>query len=98
MDDPITVDPKHYNVEFENDQVRIVRITYGPGEKSVMHGHPSSVLVYLTDCHGRFTYPDGKTEEIEAKAGEAMFAESTEHLAENLSDQPLELIIVELKR
>jgi len=61
MDDPITVDPKHYNVEFENDQVRIVRITYGPGEKSVMHGHPSSVLVFLTDCHGRFTYEAHET-------------------------------------
>jgi hypothetical protein len=26
-------------VEFENDQVRVLRITYGPHEKSVMHAH-----------------------------------------------------------
>ncbi len=29
--DPVAVDPKHYKVEMENDQVRALRITYGPG-------------------------------------------------------------------
>ncbi len=95
--DPVKVDPKRYKVEFENDQVRVVRIKYAPGEKSMMHGHPASVLVFLTDCHGRFTYPDGKTEEVNAKAGQPMFADPTEHLPENLSNQPLELILIELK-
>jgi hypothetical protein len=37
-EDAITADPDHYVVEFENDKVRIIRIKYGPGEKSVMHG------------------------------------------------------------
>ncbi len=36
--DATKVDSTHYEVEFENDQVRVLRITYGPGEKSVMHG------------------------------------------------------------
>ncbi len=40
--DPVKVDAKHYKVEFENDQVRVLRITYGPGEKSVMHEHPGA--------------------------------------------------------
>src|SRR2546422_5729557 len=39
--DAVKVDPKHYKVELENDRVRVVRITYGPREKSVMHGHRS---------------------------------------------------------
>ena len=43
--DPTIVDSAHYKVEFENEQVRVVRITYGPGEKSVMHEHPDGVLV-----------------------------------------------------
>lgn len=38
--DPVKVDPKHYKVQFENDRVRVLRITYGPHEKSVMHDHP----------------------------------------------------------
>src|ERR1700751_2359041 len=68
-DDPVKVDPKHYKIEFENDQVRVLRIRYGAGEKSVMHSHPESIAVFLTDAHGKFTYPDGKTEDINAKPG-----------------------------
>ncbi len=34
--DPVKVDPKHYKLESENAQVRILRFQYGPHEKSVM--------------------------------------------------------------
>ena len=34
--DPVKVDPKHYKVEVDNSQVRILRVKYGPREKSVM--------------------------------------------------------------
>ena len=44
--DPVKVDPKHYKVEFENESVRVLRISYAPGEKSVMHYHPNAVAVY----------------------------------------------------
>jgi quercetin dioxygenase-like cupin family protein len=96
-EDPIKVDPNHYKVEFENDQVRVLRVSYGPHEKSVMHEHPMAVGVHLTDLRGKFTLPDGKTEEISGKAGEAKLYPAGSHLPENLSDKPLELILVELK-
>jgi quercetin dioxygenase-like cupin family protein len=95
--DPLEADPKHYKVEVENEQVRVLRIRYGPGEKSVIHGHPASMGVYLTDAHVRFTFPDGKTEEVRVKAGEALSYPSCEHLPENLSGQPLELVFFECK-
>jgi hypothetical protein len=40
------VDPKHYKVELENEQVRVLRINYGAHEKSVMHSHPNSVAIF----------------------------------------------------
>lgn len=95
--DPVEVDPKHYKVELENDRVRVLRIKYGPGEKSVMHGHPALVGVFLTNGHSRFTYPDGRVEDIQMKAGDVMAFEAFTHLPENLSDQPLEVIAIELK-
>jgi len=52
-EDPVKTDPRHYKVEFENDRARVVRIQYGPGEKSVMHSHPESVAVFLTDAHAK---------------------------------------------
>lgn len=96
--DPVRVDSNHYTVELENDRVRVLRIRYGPHEQSVMHGHPACVAVFLSDAHVRFTFPDGKTEEQHARAGEVAAYPAGEHLPENLSDQPLELILVELKR
>jgi quercetin dioxygenase-like cupin family protein len=97
-EDPVKVDPRHYKVEFENDRVRVVRIKYGPGEKSVMHSHPESVAVFLTDAHAKFTYPDGRTEDINAKAGTVQHMDAFTHLPESISSTPFELIQIELKR
>jgi len=95
--DPVKVDPKHYKVEFENDQVRILRINYGPGEKSVMHTHPESVAIFLTDQKATFTTPDGKSTEIDAKAGDVKDLAAGPHLPQNMAEKPMELILVELK-
>lgn len=95
--DSVKVDPKHYKVEFENDQVRVVRITYGPHEKSVMHEHPANVAVFLTDGQARFTLPDGKTQDAPMKAGSVQWDGGGKHLPENTGDKPFELILVELK-
>lgn len=95
--DPVKVDPKHYKVVFENDQVRVLRITFGAHEKSVMHEHPANVAVFLTDAHAKFTLPDGKMQEAHSKAGAVEWDARGKHLPENISDKPFELILVELK-
>jgi hypothetical protein len=58
--DAAKVDAKHYTVEFENDQIRILRIKYGPKEKSVMHAHPNSVAVFLTEARSSSGCPMGR--------------------------------------
>jgi mannose-6-phosphate isomerase-like protein (cupin superfamily) len=95
--DPVKVDPKHYTVIFENDSVRVLRIHYAPGEKSVMHHHPQSVAVFLHDQTAKFTYPDGKTEVVTVKAGDANVTPGGEHLPENIGTVPVDLVLVELK-
>ena len=95
--DPVLVDSAHYRLEFENDDVRVIRITYGPNDSSVMHYHPAGVAVFLTDQRIQFTLPDGQTLEVEAQTGEVIWTEAGSHLPQNLSDRPLELILVEIK-
>ncbi len=95
--DPVKVDSKHYKVEMENNQVRVLRIGYGPHEKSVMHEHPASVAVFLTDGDTKFTLPDGKTSEAHEKVGQVVWEPAGKHLPENTGDKPFELILVELK-
>ncbi len=96
-EDSVKVDSKHYKVEFQNDRVRVLRIKYGPKEKSVMHSHPANVAVFLTEGVTKFTLPDGKTSEGTFKAGEAQWADKEKHLPENPAAKPLELILVELR-
>jgi quercetin dioxygenase-like cupin family protein len=95
--DSVTQDPKHYKVEFQNDRVRVLRIHYGPNEKSVMHAHPASVAVFLTDGQSKFTFPDGKTDTPVFKAGQVQWSEKGLHLPENTGNKPFELILVELR-
>ncbi len=95
--DPVKVDATHYKVEFENDQVRVLRIKVGPKEKSIMHQHPNAVAIFLTDVNGKFSFPDGKSEAVSSKAGDARWTPAITHLPENVGDQPFEVILVELK-
>ena len=95
--DPAKADPKHYKVELENDQVRVLRITYGPGDKSVMHYHPDGVAIMLNDFQGNFTLPDGKTIALTGKAGDVVWVPAGKHQPENTGNAPYEVIQIEMK-
>ena len=96
--DAVKVDPKHYTVISENDQVRILKVHYGPHEKSIMHSHPNAVAVFLTDATAQFTYADGKKEVNKVKAGDARYTPATVHLPENVGEAGMDVIVVELKK
>lgn len=95
--DPVKVDPKHYTVVSENDQMRILRVHYGAHEKSVMHSHPNLAVISLTDAKGQFTFPDGKKQDFTFKAGDALYSPAGTHLPENTSDTGMDIILIELK-
>lgn len=95
--DPVKVDPDHHKVVLENDEVRVLRWTIGPHEKSVMHEHPANVVVFLTDADVKFMFPDGKTAERHLKAGQVTSSAPVKHETENIGDKPIELVQVELK-
>jgi hypothetical protein len=94
--DAVTADPKHYSVSFENDVARIVRVKYGPGEKSVMHRHLPGCYVFLTDQTFNFTIPDGTTEPASVPAGALGCGDGNVHLPENIAGEA-EFIMVEFK-
>ena len=96
--DPTVVDSAHYSVEFENDEVRVLRIKYGPGEEGVMHEHPAGLVVTLTAGSGLMTLPDGSTEEMSWEAGATFPVEAAKHQPSNTSDKAFELIQVEYKK
>ncbi len=96
--DAVVADSDHYVVEFENDHVRVLRVTYGPNESSVMHEHPNHVAVALTDGGvWKMTSADGEIGELEVGIGEVVWADATVHLPQNMSDGTQEVLLVELK-
>ena len=83
--DPVTVDPQHYKVDFENEYVRVLRVHYDAHEKGQMHEHIlNRVVFYLNDQPG-------------AKADDVRVAGPAKHAEENASGQPADRIAVELK-
>ncbi len=83
--------------EIENNFVRVFRVKRGPHEKTPMHPQAASVVVYLTDAHQRITAPGGEAREIARKAGDVSYSDAGKQAEENLSDQPLEAVLIELK-
>lgn len=96
--DPLKIDPKHYKLEFENAQVRVLRVTIDGHQVAPKHEHAlNRVTVFLTDQNFRVTNNEGKVESVQHKAGEAVWGTPLIHREENASDQPFEAIVVELK-
>jgi len=95
--DAVTADPAHYSVSFENDVVRFLRVTVGPGEKSAMHRHLPGCVIYLTDQTFRFTIPDGTTEVESVPAGALGCGDGNVHATENIAKEEAEFIMVEFK-
>jgi quercetin dioxygenase-like cupin family protein len=96
--DPLKVAPKLYKVEFENDQVRVIRSKIGPKGTVPMHEHSlDRIVVYLTDQDFKITGADGKETMGKHKAGDVGFSKPATHKEENLSDKPFEILVVEFK-
>jgi hypothetical protein len=83
--DPVVVDPKHYTVVLENDQVRVLRIHFEPHDKGQRHEHIlNRVVLHLND-------------QEHANADDVHMAGAATHTEENASRQPADRIAVELK-
>ena len=95
--DAVKADSKHYKVELENDEVRVLRIHYEPGEKSFMHEHPKGVAVFLTDYQVKFTTPTGEEIPVSGKAGQVIWNDDEKHLPENTGKKAMEVILIEMK-
>ena len=97
--DPLKVDPGHYTLEFENPQVRVLRVRIPPHGVTPMHAHSTDrVTVFLTDQDFQTKDSRGMVATVEHKAGDVAWGTPIEHSEQNLSNQPFEAVTVELKR
>jgi len=94
--DPVTTNPEHYSVVFENDRVRVLEYTDAAGDKTTPHEHPDSVMYTLSDFRRRLHAGDGHRD-VELPAGKAVWLPAQRHSGENIGETATHVIFVELK-
>jgi len=105
--DPLTTLPKTYNLQFENDWVKIVRAHYGPHEKIPAHDHSRLPVAYVYLNNGGpviFKHIGGDNPALTRPAtttgsyrlSPTTFIDET-HEVENTADVPSEFLRVEFK-
>ena len=95
--DVAKVAPGNVKVLLENDHVRVLDVHIKPGEKIAMHSHPAYVVYALTSGKTKSTSADGKTEEMDMKAGEARWNDGQTHISENAGTAETHVVLVEMK-
>src|SRR5438309_8735888 len=84
---PPRVSPKHYQLAFRNEYVRVVNVHYGPHEKSALHNHPGGVVVVPTAGHRKFTDAKREPQEVYAQPGECRWFPACKHRVETLGER-----------
>jgi quercetin dioxygenase-like cupin family protein len=96
--DAVRVAPEIYKVSLENDAVRVLEVRMKQDAKSGMHSHPRCVAIVLNDQRLKFTFPDGKSDIVDLKRGQAIWLHPVSHSVENMGTQDADGVVVELKR
>ncbi len=96
--DALEVAPTVHKKVFENGAVRIFEVTFKPGEKVPLHGHPNSVVYVISGGKLNVTVPDKGTREQELKAGAAVYLKAEAHSTENIGGTEVKFAMFELKQ
>ncbi len=84
-------------IEFENDQIKVIRGFLAPHQKTPVHSHPYRFGVTLTKNDLMIT-SDGKSAPSQKKAQEIFWSEPLTHQVENVSNERMQNIEIEFKK
>ncbi len=95
--DPLKVAPNVYKLLFENDRIRVMEVTFKPGEKIGEHSHPDHFVTVLEAGKLKIFKPDGSSQEIQLKQKEVVWIPAETHWSENTGPSVVKLLVTELK-
>ncbi|HKQ75226.1 MAG TPA: hypothetical protein VJ810_16125 [Blastocatellia bacterium] len=103
--DPVKVAPQAYNLDFENDWVKVLRVRYAAKEKLPEHDHPptGAAYVYLNDSgpvifkHIGLSYGAITRPAVKARSFRLWYATKETHEVENTGDTPSDFLRIEFK-
>jgi hypothetical protein len=92
-------DPAHFKVALDNNQVRVLRLHLGKGEKTASTDERlERLLVPLTDAQLKTAGADGGVKAVHYRAGEVQWLMPGRQSDENTGPAPYDAIIVEFKQ
>lgn len=94
--DPVKVSPNLYTVLLENERVRVLEYRAKAGDKEPLHSHPEGV-VYIIDGGKVRAITNGKSEELDAQPGTALWINAVTHAFEYVGPRDGRMVIVEMK-
>jgi hypothetical protein len=84
-------------IEFENDQIRVLRVSYAPHYKSPMRDYSHQFNVAITPNDLRLSFPDGTSRSIQHAAHDIFWTDPDTHAVENVSDTSALIIEIVFK-
>ena len=95
--DPLEVAPDMYKLIFENDRVRVMQVTFQPGQAIAEHSHPDHVAYCLEGGTLHVKNSDGTESDAELKAGDVVWFNAVTHSAVNTGTTEVKILVTELK-
>ena len=95
--DPTKSSPANYELLFENDRVRVLRMHLPAGERDNQHSHQDETVYFLAGGKARIYLLDGQAVEADLPDGHVMWHEAWTHTVENIGSSDITAIIVENK-
>ena len=96
---PEEVSPDVYKVLLDNEDVKVLEVTFKPGQSDNMHDHYPVTFYLIQGGKAQVTMPDGTVNEREIPSGfTGHQLEKVRHQVKNIGDSTIKLILVERKR
>lgn len=95
--DPLVAAANVYQFKAEDDNARVLEVTFKPGDTAKMHHHPPHMAYVIKG--GRLKLASGgKSQEMDLADGEVVFLPEQHHEATNVGDSTIDLLVVEFKK
>lgn len=97
-DDAVNVAGHLHTILYEDDKMRVLKVTVKPGDEAEMHWHPRNMNYILKSGSLKFIDPQNNSKEIFLNEGDVTsWKEPGFHAVVNTGDSVVETVQVELK-
>lgn len=96
--DATKIAPALYKLKSDTLGIRVLEITYKPGQASAMHAHPDNALYVIEGATVEFTPKDGSKQVVTIKSGMAMVGPAETHRVKNTGTTTTRAILIEVNR